>query len=68
MILFLGPKLADEIPGYASGELQASGNNIFLVATDGSILARGDLYTDLTVNAWGHIHFNVNFEGANGHK
>ena len=48
--------------------MQASGDNIFLVATDGSILARGDLYTDLTVNAWGHIHFNVNFEGANGHN
>ena len=63
-----GSKLAAAIPNYSTGELKFSGDNVLLVASDNSIIARGDLYTDLTPDGWGNISFGVNFEGNDGHN
>ena len=63
-----GSKLAAAIPNYSTGELKFSGDNVLLVASDNSIIARGDLYTDLTPDDWGNIYFSVNFEGNDGHN
>jgi hypothetical protein len=63
-----GSKLAAEITGYAGATLKFSGDNVLLVASDNSIVARGELDTDLTPDGWGTIDFSVRFEDDDGHN
>ena len=62
-----GAELEAAIPGFSSADLLYSGDFVLVVDSSNAVLARGDLWTDLTPNEWGHADFSLNFEGPNGH-